>query len=268
MDDDMFRHILGEFGLSWRGYRKVRKGVKKRLGRHMTQLGCRNVDDYLRKLAEEPELKKLAEQCLTVTISRFFRDRRVWRDLRDHVLPDVTERARPTVTIWSAGCACGEEAYSVAILWDMYCRNLKNPPALELVATDVNVKTMAKAKAGMYGVSSLKELEPEIRARYFQPSGGSGRFKIADSIRTQPRWRLLDLLVDEPPAQEIHIVFLRNNLLTYYRDSLQRTVLRRVVDSLAEDGYLIIRSHERIPARVDGLTTSDFNKSIVRKSVG
>ncbi|MEW6112375.1 MAG: hypothetical protein AB1664_09630, partial [Thermodesulfobacteriota bacterium] len=78
MTDDEFRQILDHFRLSWHGYRKVRKGVKKRLAKHMHELQCKTGEAYLDKVTHDPDVKKHAEALLTVTISRFLRDRRLW----------------------------------------------------------------------------------------------------------------------------------------------------------------------------------------------
>ena len=74
LNDDDFRELLQSLDRPWAGYRKVRKGVKKRVRRQMEQLGCRSMEDYLQQLRARPEVRAACEKCLLVTISRFFRD--------------------------------------------------------------------------------------------------------------------------------------------------------------------------------------------------
>ena len=81
MDDDQFRLLLDYLGYSWRGYRRVRKGVKKRIRRHMQQLGCRHIPSYLNMLTLQAETRQECEMLMTVPISRFFRDRHIWQML-------------------------------------------------------------------------------------------------------------------------------------------------------------------------------------------
>ena len=118
MDDRQFRELLHRFELSWDGYRKVRKGVKKRIRRHMQQLKCQNVRDYFVALEKDKEQRRQCERLMTVSISRFFRDRGLWLMLENEVLPCIIDNNKALVKVWSAGSACGEEVYSFKILWD------------------------------------------------------------------------------------------------------------------------------------------------------
>ena len=118
MDDEQFRQLLDFFELSWSGYRKVRKGVKKRVNRHMQSLGCRRTSYYLQLLREQPTCRRDCEQLMTVSISRFFRDRQLWTFLESNFLPEIAAGTSEPVAIWSAGCASGEEVYSFKIIWE------------------------------------------------------------------------------------------------------------------------------------------------------
>jgi chemotaxis protein methyltransferase CheR len=89
MDDASFHQILDHFNLSWKGYRKVRKGVKKRLSQHMQELGCVSVGEYMAAVSRAPEIENECRMHLTVSISRFFRDSRLWESLeKTDVLSD------------------------------------------------------------------------------------------------------------------------------------------------------------------------------------
>ena len=120
MHDRQFYQLLNRFELSPAGYRKVRKGVKKRLSRHMRDLGCKKVADYLDKISQDQQTKRQVELLMSVPISRFFRDRKLWEVLKAEILPDIITTCDDTVRVWSAGCACGEEVYSLKIVWSRY----------------------------------------------------------------------------------------------------------------------------------------------------
>ena len=107
MDDRHFRQLLDALGLSWSGFRKVRKGVKKRVARHMQQLGCRDMDAYVARLETDTIVRLECERLLSVSISRFFRDRRLWETLQGHILPELATAFSTGIRMWSAGCACG-----------------------------------------------------------------------------------------------------------------------------------------------------------------
>ncbi len=85
MDDDQFRQLLDDFNFSWAGYRKVRKGVKKRISRHMQELNCPNIKVYLDLLNQNDAVRQESERRMTVSISRFFRDRKLWQDLEEEI---------------------------------------------------------------------------------------------------------------------------------------------------------------------------------------
>ena len=111
MDDIQFKLLLDRLGYSWAGYRKVRKGVKKRIRRHMRRLGCRDIIAYLNLLQVQSDSRQECELLMTVPISRFFRDRRLWLMLENRWLPDILAGNHSQIAVWSAGCACGEEVY-------------------------------------------------------------------------------------------------------------------------------------------------------------
>jgi len=144
--DDSFRQLLEFFDLSWSGYRKVRKGVKKRIHRHMQQMGCRHISDYLAVLEKDRTCRRMCEQLLTVSISRFFRDWRLWEILAQDLLPEMVAHYPKRLTVWSAGCASGEEAYSFKIVWEQLKQKTGPLPDLYLLATDTNSETLARAR--------------------------------------------------------------------------------------------------------------------------
>jgi chemotaxis protein methyltransferase CheR len=265
VDDRQFRQILGAFGLSWHGYRKVRKGVKKRLARHMQELGARSVPRYLSLVESDPRLRVESQRLLTVSISRFFRDQELWRTLERRVFPEICESRKTSAKIWSAGCARGEEPYSVAIAWDLFIKAGEPDCQLELWATDANPLSLSEARAGIYGRSSLKEVEPSVREAYFQAVPGSSEFAVARWIKRGIIWRVHDLATDDPPAEDFSLVLLRNNLLTYYNETIRKSVLEMILESLGSPGFLIVGSHETIPEELRSVERYPFHRLIFRK---
>lgn len=265
MDDHQFRQILDWHHLSWSGYRKVRKGVKKRLSRHMRRLGCTTVEAYLDVLAHEVEQRKDAEQLLFVTIGRFFRDRRLWTDMEQHLLPEIMSRGGTPLRVWSAGCACGEEVYSLLMVWDRLASRTENAPELEIWGTDANPEVLERARAGVYSRSTLRELDRDYRDAYLEAHPHTGCFAVDDRLKDNIVWRLNDLLTDAPPSQGLQLVLLRNNLLTYYQGSQQERALERIVGGMTPGGFLVIGSHEKLPAGFKNLVPSGINPLVFRK---
>ena len=246
MDDDQFRKLLDYFNFSWSGYRKVRKGVKKRISRHMQELKCSNTATYLDLLHKSAAVRQECERRMTVSISRFFRDHNLWLGLEEGILPGIIQTNKKAIRVWSAGCARGEEVYSLKIVWDRLRGKCPHQVQLAIIATDVNPDAIEKARAGIYGKSSLKEVPREIQQRYFDIRKSGTRFELKTFLREGIDWKVQDMFM-EPPGSGFDIIFLRNNLLTYYNDSFKEKGLTRVARALAPGGWLIVGSHEKMP---------------------
>jgi len=240
--DEQFRILLAYLDRPWDGFRKVRRGVKKRVRRHMEELGCTTMDSYIREMERRPEVRAECERRLMVTISRFFRDRQLWQVLKERLLPDLANRCQAPIRIWSAGCACGEEPYSLAMVWN----SLPDSPALQLLATDADVQCLHRAQAGVYGRSSLREVPDDIRTLFFDPKRGGRQFQIKPRLLTPIFWRRHQL-IDRPPQGPFHAILLRNNLLTYHQGPPLQAAFERILTVLTPGGYLVVGSHEKPP---------------------
>ena len=244
--------MLKYLGFSWAGYRKVRKGIKKRIYRHMHRLGCRNMEAYLHKLDRNPDLRHHCEQLMAVSISRFFRDRKLWERLQSDILPELITKNRKKIRVWSAGCASGEEIYSFRIVWDRLQTSNPPLPGLELTATDINPAYIERAKNGVYPPSSLREVSEELRSAYFQSHRHGKQYEVVNVLKRGITWRQHHLLSD-PQGVPFHLIFLRNNILTYYDQELRNAAFDKVNHHLHRGGYLVIGAHEKLPGEKGGL---------------
>jgi chemotaxis protein methyltransferase CheR len=268
MDDEGFRQLLNHFGYSWKGYRKVRKGVKRRISRHMQQLGCRlgcrSIEEYLKSLDSDCGLWREFTSVMSVSVSRFFRDRALWQIMEEHIVPEIVKENKEKVQFLSIGCACGEEVYSFRIVWDIVHARLGCMPELALLATDIKPDYLSRAQKGVYSKGSLKEVPRELRDTYFIYLRKNGVYRVAPSIKEGISWKVHDVMKEHLEGT-FQIIFLRNGILTYYSDELKGCAFRKAVDSLAYGGYLIIGSHEKLPGKYRhllpfGSTTYIFKK--------
>jgi chemotaxis methyl-accepting protein methylase len=246
MGDDDFRRLLDHLDRPWAGFRKVRKGVKKRLRRHMTRLGCDSIQDYLGRIDGDAVARAGCEDCLAVTISRFLRDRGLWQGLQDRILPGLAERFGDPLSAWSAGCAGGEEPYSLAMVALAAADNRPAAASIRILATDARPPCLERAVEGRYPASSLREVPESWRDRFFRPAGRRA-WRVDPGLGEGIRWQVHDLLA-VPPEGSFHLVFLRNNLLTYYRGRRLETAFHGIVGRIPEGGVLVVGSHERPPA--------------------
>ena len=264
MDSRDFSRLIERFALSAEGYRKVRKGVQKRIVRHMHELHCPTIKAYMDRLDSDRDAEREARRLMDVSISHFFRDGPVWRGLEEEILPSLIGEYPRGLRVWSAGCALGQEVYSFMILWALLSGKTAGMPPLELWATDVNPDYLERAIEGIYPAGALSRVPAEARARFFHPVG-KARFRAIDSLREGIRWRIHDLAVDAPPARDFHVIFLRNNLLTYYRDEIVDAALPAILDSLAPGGVLVIGRKERLPDFLKGFTPHAAVSYLLRK---
>jgi chemotaxis protein methyltransferase CheR len=250
MNDNDFKQLLDVFGYSWDGYRRVRKGVKKRVARHMQALGCRDTASYIARLATDSGARQACDLLMTVSISRFFRDDRLWRALETEILPGLGEQ--PEIAIWSAGCACGEEVYSLSIVRDRIRQKMPGAPPITIMATDKHPDYLARAQQGVYTPSSLRNVPETLRAHYFEKAAGRKQFLVKPFLKSGIHWRHQP--VDTFRVDRVFdIIFLRNNVLTYCASPRREQLLRRVLGGLRCGGYLIIGAREQLPRGTSGL---------------
>jgi chemotaxis protein methyltransferase CheR len=237
---------LPRLGLSWAGFRKVRRQVCRRVAARMESLGLRDVAAYRARLdADRAEWQALGALC-TVSISRFYRDGEVFDCLGAVVLPALARaalgRRAARLECWSAGCASGEEPYTIAILWRMSSpiRGL----ALRILATDVDATLLERARAACYRASSLKELPPAWRWEAFEPRGR--QFCLRDEYRRRVELERQDL-ASELPQREFDLVLCRNLAFTYFGEQLARGALEGIASRLRSGGALVVGIHEKLP---------------------
>lgn len=254
MNDDEFRKLLDARRMSWQGYRRVRKGVKKRLRRHMRELDCLGIDRYIECLKNSPEADETFKVLMTVSISRFFRDRQLWADLANRYIPKLVKQFPGGIRMWSAGCAGGEEAYSIRILWHDLEKELGYLPKLDILATDRNPECIQRAKKGLFQTSSLREVRDDSRSLFFSKPGKGKLYQIRPDLISSIAFKQHDML-QNPPDSVFQLIFLRNNLLTYHLFPTIQSSFQRIVNCLTPRGLLIIGAHEKLPTKAGPLTS-------------
>lgn len=242
---EFLRWALPRLERDWAGYRKVRRLVCRRLGRRLKLLGLPDLDSYRRRLAARAEEWRALDALCGIPISRFYRDRGVFEALERAVLPALAQAAAPrgAIEAWSAGCASGEEPYTLALIWALRLQPRFPGIGLRIVATDSDAGVLARAHAGRYAPSSLKELPRDLRARGFERQEGAWR--IRDRFR-RIEFRRQDLR-ERMPAGPFDLVLCRNVVLTYYAPALQEALMARIAGRLRAGGALVVGAHEAMP---------------------
>ena len=245
---DFLQWCLPRLRMRWPGFRKVRSQVCKRIGRRLRELDLEDLDTYRQYLrSHADEWARLDTMC-RITISRFYRDRGTFEALETEVLPALASvalgREDHVLKAWSCGCASGEEAYTVAILWEARVAARIPEIDLEIVAVDADPQMLDRARRGTYTAGSLRELPEDLQRTGFEDAGGL--FLVDDRFRESVSWLCQDVRV-ETPQGPFDLVLCRNLVLTYFDEALQREVMNRVAAKLRIGGALVIGSHESLP---------------------
>jgi chemotaxis protein methyltransferase CheR len=248
----------------WDGYRKVRRLVCKRVGGRLRTLGLADLDAYRGWLESHPTEWRELDALLGIPISRFCRDRGVFESIEREVLPALAraarEAGRTTIDCWSAGCASGEEPYTLAILWRLRVQAAFSGLALRVVGTDFDAALLERARAGCYAGSSLQELAADLRAAAFEPR--DGRWCVRAEFRPV-EFRHQDLR-EQMPVGPFDLVLCRNVVATYYAPDVQRKIMTRLASRLRPGGALVLGIHEALPEGLAGLAPWPGTRAVYR----
>jgi chemotaxis protein methyltransferase CheR len=240
---------LPRLNLRWAGFRKVHGQVCKRLKHRMRELGLDGFAAYRARLEADPREWRIVDNCCHITISRFFRESSIFEIIEKCVLPDIAKRARREgrgAYCWCAGCAAGEEAYTLKILWDIEVAGFYPGVCLRLIATDVDEVMLTRARVACFERTSLRELPPHLVSQAFDPIGGL--FCVRPEHREGIEFLHQDLR-SEAPAPLFDLILCRYAAFTYFVDCVQHQVLARIMERLRPDGYLVIGSGESLPGK-------------------
>jgi chemotaxis protein methyltransferase CheR len=231
--------------MRWPGFRRVRGQVCKRLGRRMAELGLAELIQYRALLESDPEEWTRLDGLCRISISRFYRDQGMWRTLVREVVPDLAERARTRgedrLRIWSAGCASGEEPYTLALLFAFGEALSGYPP--EILATDADPHLLDRAHRACYPETSLRDV-PERWHIAFEQSGEE--YCLRADYRRQVRFLQQDIRHAFPEGR-FDLILCRNLAFTYFATEPQATIARRLAERLVPDGVLVFGIHESLP---------------------
>ncbi len=241
--DELLREVAPFLGLQWRPFK--RRGIKRRIEHRIAQIGLTNFGEYLLRVRKDPAEQNHLAGFLTVTISRFFRDRGAFDTLEHSIIPSLLkEEGKRNLRIWSIGCASGEEPYSLSVLWEEKFGKIWPQIHSSTLATDIDEKLLKRAREGRYKKSSLKEVPEDILKNYFKMDK---TFYILDpSIREKVEFRKHDIIHEEPFCG-MDMVFCRNLAFTYFSKEIQMDCLGKIAESLQEKGYLMIGKDESLP---------------------
>jgi two-component system CheB/CheR fusion protein len=246
-DQDIFKQILTVLrvrrGVDFQYYKS--STLKRRIIRRMALNKIGKAGDYLYRLRENKTEQDALYNDLLISVTHFFRDPSAFDTLCRDVFPTLIRQktaGNEPVRIWIAGCATGEEAYSMAICLQEHLGDKASAMKLQIFATDISETAIAKARRGVYRQSELEGLSASRVAQFFTKLDGS--FQVSKSIRDMCVFAHHNLLKD-PPFSHIDLVSCRN-VLIYLEPVLQKRALNTFHYALNEGGYLLLGKSESI----------------------
>jgi chemotaxis protein methyltransferase CheR len=246
---EFLQWALPQLGMRWADFRRVRGQVCKRLWRRLAELGLAELTAYKALLGTHPEEWTRLDGLCRISISRFYRDQGVWRTLEREILPHLADRARvrgdTRLRIWSAGCASGEEPYTLALLFAFNQKRLSEC-APEILATDTDPHLLERARRASYRASSLRDVPDSWRAAF-------ARFDDEHCLRSEYRTPVCFLKQDirhALPEGRFDLILCRNLVFTYFETAMQAAIATRLVERLVAGGILLLGIHESLPESV------------------
>ncbi len=265
-DNEIFKQILTVL--------RVRRGVdftyykpstlKRRIMRRMALDKIERPLDYLHFLRENKGEQDALYNDLLISVTHFFRDPKSFEILIDTLLPALINKKNndEALRIWVAGCATGEEAYSMAICLLEQYGDKTTAMKIQIFATDISENAIAKARTGIYGKNELEGISSSRLQQFFTKLDGS--YQVNKSIRDMCVFAHHNLLKD-PPFSKIDLVSCRN-VMIYLEPVLQKRALTTFHYSLNEDGFLILGKSETIGSNTDIFTAYNSHEKIyIRK---
>jgi len=234
--------------------------------------GLSSLPDYAAALRENRAEADNLYNSLNISYSEFFRDPLAFSLLEQALLPGLLRLAEDReIRVWSAGCAGGQEAYSVAMLLANLCAGRARPPKVRIFATDISGRALASAAAGVYAADALRNVRLEYLERYFRAEGDA--YALSDEIKAMVHFSRHDLLDERaacpPPA--IYGGFdlvLCGNLLIYYGPEARGRMLAGLRTSLEPGGWLVTGEAERELVAAFGGFSAVFTPAAIFKKTG
>ncbi len=225
--------------------------IEKRIQQHLSQSGIKSIKEFIKLMEIDEEQLDGLIHSFTINFSYFFRDDLSFAVLKNYVIPELIRQkiksGDPYMRIWSAACASGEEAVSVAILFKELIANEKNCPEVRIFATDIDKKSLRDAEKGSYSESQLHNVPLGITKKYFLKDGVN--YKVIPEIAAMIKYSHYNLMdsASSVPRDSIFGGFdlvLCRNVLIYFPPENQETIQSKLIKSLHKSGYLMLGESE------------------------
>jgi two-component system CheB/CheR fusion protein len=255
------RFLQRAYGIDFSHYKQ--STVLRRIERRLQLTQAASLEAYVERVANDPDELDALFRDLLIGVTRFFRDQEAFEKLSSKVIPELLARstANDELRVWVAGCATGEEAYSIAILFQEHLTKHKDNRRLKILATDVHRGSIDFASRGLYDAERVAGVKPELLERYFDKRGP--HYQVSPELRQLVVFAPHNVVKDAPFTR-LDLVSCRN-MLIYLQPFAQKRVLSLLHFALKRHGILLLGPSENVGALSDDFETIDSHWRIFRK---
>ena len=244
---EVFTQLRVRTGHDFTNYK--RPTILRRIERRISVRNLSGIAEYARYLKKQPEEVQALLKDLLISVTNFFRDKQAFAVLENDVVPRILEnkRAGDQIRVWVAGCATGEEAYSIAMLLAEKTQGGIDSPEIQIFASDIDETAIATAREGFYTINDAADVSPEQLRRFFtkEPDG----YRIRRELREQVLFANHNVLKD-PPFSRLDLATCRN-MLIYFNQAAQKRVMETFHFALKPNGFLFLGASESIDGSID-----------------
>lgn len=237
--DKILKYLKAQIGSDFSQYKM--STIQRRIEKRLSTLGIGTLGEYYKFIAANPhELSALAQNML-VSVTSFFRDNEAYNSISHHIEEMIQKKTLgDELRIWSAGCATGEEPYSLAMIVADLCEKHRKPLNVKIFATDLDLEALGTARAGLYSEQDVSGVPEEFLSKYFEKKDHD--FEVRKFIKDMIVFARQDL-IQNPPFVKLDMVTCRN-VLIYFEPTLQSRVFEIFHYSLKPGGILFLGKSE------------------------
>jgi two-component system CheB/CheR fusion protein len=260
----LLEYVNESRGFDFTGYK--RPSLKRRIDKRMQGVGATSYDAYREYLEREPDEYAELFNTILINVTAFFRDAESWEYVRGEIVPRIlaARTGSSPIRCWSAGCASGEEAYTIAMLFADALGEEAFGRQVRIYATDVDDDALAQARRATYTAKQLLDVPEDLHERFFREANGT--FVFRNGIRRCVIFGRNDLLQD-PPISRVDLLASRNTLM-YFGHDAQRRILANFSFALRRSGFLMLGKAEAVHSRTSLFEPYDLRRRIFVKALG
>jgi two-component system CheB/CheR fusion protein len=263
---DLLQILLARTRVDFREYKQTT--INRRIERRMMALGIESHEDYTQFCRVNPNAVDALFKDLLISVTRFFRDKAEFEQLKEMLPALLQKKENRPFRVWIAGCATGEEAYSIAILLSeaLGGGNVPLKDHVQIFATDIDKDALDVARKGVYGLAALNDIPKDLADRYFiQQNDG---IRVIDTLRSAILFSDHNVCQD-PPFQKVDLLCCRN-VLIYFGNSLQHRVMSRFHYALTDTSIMFLGTAETVAGSdemfvQDGASAHIYRRRSIRR---